>query len=282
MPARSLAQANDRVLLISADGKRFLVTLLPGGCFHTHMGKIAHDELIGNPLGRRVLSHLGHPFILLRPSIHDLLMNVKRVTQIIYPKEIGQILLKLDVGAGKRIIEAGSGSGALTIALAHCVQPDGLIYSYETRADMLKAARRNVERAGFADQVQWHQRDISEGFEQTNVDALFLDVREPWEYLSQVETALADGGFFGALLPTTNQVSELLAELQRRSAFISIEVLEMFLRRYKPVPQRLRPRDTMIGHTGYLVFARKIASDEAAGIAFTNTMSRTKRRQGET
>ena len=277
MPARSLAQANDRVLLISADGKRFLVTLLPGGCFHTHMGKIVHDELIGNPLGRRVLSHLGHPFILLRPSIHDLLMNVKRVTQIIYPKEIGQIMLWLDVGAGKRIIEAGSGSGALTIALAHCVQPDGLIYSYETRADMLKAARRNVERAGFADQVQWHQRDISEGFEQTNVDALFLDVREPWEYLSQVETALADGGFFGALLPTTNQVSELLAELQRRSAFISIEVLEMFLRRYKPVPQRLRPRDTMIGHTGYLVFARKIASDEAAGIAFTNTMSRKKR-----
>jgi len=253
-----VAHENDLVLLVAPDGKSHLVHLRAGNRFHTHRGIIDHDELIAKPLGRQILSHLKQPFMVLQPSIYDLLMNIKRASQVIYPKEIGQILLKLDIGSGKRVIEAGTGSGALTIALAHYVRPDGTVYSYEAREDMINLARRNLEMAGLWDRVQLVQRDISEGFTETDVDALFLDVREPWKYLRYVCIALGDGGFFGALVPTTNQVSSLLAEMARHP-FSSIEVLEILLRKYKPVAARLRPQDQMVGHTGFLIFARKVA-----------------------
>lgn len=256
--ALNSAQENDTVLLIAGDGKRYLLRLRAGDRFHTHKGVIEHNALIGQPLGRQVLSHLNHPFVVLRPSIHDLLMNLKRASQIVYPKEIGQILLRLDVCDGRRIIEAGTGSGALTMALAYSVRPHGRVYSYEAREDMINVARKNLAVAGLLDYVQLTQGDIAQGFGETDADALFLDVREPWDYLDQVLAALADGGFFGALVPTTNQVSWLLAGMERRP-FASIEVLEVLERHYKPVPARLRPQDVMVGHTGYLVFARKVA-----------------------
>ena len=255
-----LARENERVLLVSRDHKEYLVRLRKGDLFHTHRGVIAHDDLIDKPLGRVVLSRLGQPFMVLQPSIYDLLLHIKRTSQIIFPKEIGQILLRLDVASCHKIIEAGTGSGALTTALAQTIRDDGVIYSYEVRDDMLDIARRNLEACGLLHKVRLLQRDISEGFTETDADALFLDVREPWLYLQQVCTALSDGGFFGALVPTTNQVSWLLNELGRYP-FTNIEVLEILERHYKPVASRLRPEDRMIAHTGYLIFARKIAGN---------------------
>lgn len=249
---------------MSADGKRYVLLLRAGDRFHSHRGIIAHDDLIGQPFGRKVYSHLKHPFVILQPSIHDTLMDLHRVTQIIYPKDIGQILLKLDVGSGRRVIEAGTGSGALTIAMAHNVRPDGRVYSYEAREDMINVARRNLDTAGMLPYVELNHRDIAEGFTETDVDALFLDVREPQDYLGAVCEALADGGFFGALVPTTNQISDLLAAMAAYP-FTMIEVEELLLRKYKPVPQRLRPEDRMVAHTGYLIFARKLELDEDFG-----------------
>jgi len=254
----SVAHENDLVLVVARDGKRFMFRLRAGDRFHSHRGFLVHDELIDKPLGREVQSHLQQPFMVLRPSLHDLLMNIKRVSQIIYPKDIGQILLKLDAGNGRRIIEAGTGSGSLTIALAHAVQPDGMVYSYEAREDMVNVARRNIELVGLQDYVRLTRRDIREGFDETEVDAAFLDVREPWDYLPQVMDALANGGFFGSLVPTTNQVSWLLAEMARHP-LTSIEVMELLVRKYKPVAARLRPEDRMVAHTGFLIFARKYA-----------------------
>jgi len=256
--AANAAQESDTVLLIAGDRKRYLVRLRAGDRFHTHKGVIDHDALIGQPLGRQVFSHLNHPFVVLRPSIYDLLMNLKRASQVIYPKEIGPILLRLDVCDGRRIIEAGTGSGALTMALAYSVRPHGMVYSYEAREDMINVARKNLSVAGLSDYARLTQRDIAEGFDETDVDALFLDVREPWDYLDQALAALRDGGFFGALVPTTNQVSWLLAGMERRP-FSSVEVMEILERKYKPVPARLRPQDVMVGHTGFLIFARKIS-----------------------
>ena len=257
-----LAQEDDLVLLISQRGKRFLIRLKAGASQHTHRGVVQHDDLIGQPLGRQVSSHLGERFLALEPSTHDLMMNVRRNTQIIYPKEAGYILLKLNVYHGQRVIEAGSGSGSLALALARAVSPDGRVYSYENRPEMQRNALRNLKRAGLAEYVEFKTRDIVEGFDEADVDALFLDVRTPWDYLAPVRQALKGGGFFGALVPTTNQVSNLVAGLESYH-FGNIEVEELLLRAYKPIPQRLRPADRMVGHTGYLIFARKIEIGEA-------------------
>lgn len=252
-----LAAENDLVLMLSPDEKRFIIRLVPGAEFHTHHGRIRHDDILGQPLGRRIASHLGHPFVVLQPSTHDLIMNVGRSTTIMYPKEIGYALLKLGVGPGKRVIEAGTGSGALTAALAYYVQPNGRVFSYEAREEMQRLAIRNLTQLGLSDYVDFYIRDIATGFEQTHVDALFLDVREPWLYLAQAYAALKGGGFLGSLVPTTNQVADLLKGLAEH-AFADVEVAEIILRFYKPVAERVRPMDRLTAHTGYLVFARKV------------------------
>ena len=254
----SIASANDLVLLVSEDRKRFFVHLSPGTVFHTHKGQVSHDDIIGRPLGRVVRSHNDHAFLVLSPSIHDLSMNVRRATQIVYPKDIGYILMKLNIVPGTRVIEAGTGSGALTIALARYVSPGGRIYSYDMRDDMLRLAAKNLALAGLADAVDLKLRDISQGFDEEGVETVFLDVRTPWDYLPPTVAALRDGGFFGAILPTANQVIELLAGLES-GPWADIEVSELLLRTYKTVPGRFRPEDRLTPHTGFLIFARKLA-----------------------
>jgi tRNA (adenine57-N1/adenine58-N1)-methyltransferase len=254
----SVTKAQDLVLLLGKDGKRFIVRLTPGESLHTHRGFIKHDDMLGQPFGAQLTSHLGYPFYLLRPSIHDLIMNVKRESQIIYPKESGYVLLKMNILPGSRVIEAGTGSGAMTIALARGVMPSGRVYSYDRRQDMIDLATRNLSRVEVLDLVDLKCQGIAEGFDEKEVDALFMDVREPQLYVGRVKEALAPGSFFGALVPTTNQVSALLEELELRG-FVDLEVSEMLLRHYKTVAARLRPEDRMVAHTGYLVFARPLS-----------------------
>ncbi len=258
-----VARENDLVLLIGKDYKQFLIRLQPGDQLQTHRGCIQHDDLIGQPLGREVYSHLGYPFVVLEPSTFDLIRQLKRTTQIMYPKDIGYTLLKLSIVPGSRVIEAGTGSGGLTLALARAIGAQGRLYSYEVRPDVLRLAQKNLEALGLAGWVEFKLRDIAEGFDETDVDALFLDVRTPWAYLPQTLAALKDGGFFGAILPTANQVSDLTQALEEQQAFGQIEVEEILVRPYKPVPDRLRPVDRMIAHTGYLIFARKVNRDVA-------------------
>jgi tRNA (adenine57-N1/adenine58-N1)-methyltransferase len=254
------AQAGDLVFLFSQDYKTFQLILKPGARAHTHRGIVDHDDLIGQPLGRKVRSHTGKVFWVLEPSTYDLIRQAKRTTQIMYPKDIGYLLLRLNVMPGRRVIEAGTGSGGLTLALARAVAPDGMVYSYEYRAEIQDVARQNLEQLGLLPYCSLTVRDAAEGFDQTDVDALFYDMREPWGVLEQAHTALKGGGFFGAILPTTNQVAHLLHELPR-CGFAGIEVEELILRPYKAVPARLRPMDRMVAHTGYLVFARKILGE---------------------
>jgi tRNA (adenine57-N1/adenine58-N1)-methyltransferase len=135
------------------------------------------------------------------------------------------------------------------------------LFTYEERDDMHELARKNLERAGVLDVVELKQRDIRAGFDERNVDALFLDVREPWLFLAQAHAALKGGGFFGSLVPTTNQVTDILAEMDRLRGWTDIEVIEVLTRRYKPNAERLRPEDRMVAHTGFLVFARAVAKE---------------------
>jgi tRNA (adenine57-N1/adenine58-N1)-methyltransferase len=196
--------------------------------------------------------------LFLRPSTDDLVRDLKRTTQIIYPKDAGYILMKMRITPGSRVVEAGTGSGGLTLVFAQAVSPDGRVYSYEVRPEMQELARKNL-----ADFVDFKQRDIAEGFDEYGADALFLDLPNPWDYLAQAHSALSGGGFFGCILPTTNQVSSLIGALEEAS-FGLIEVEELLLRPYKAVPARLRPMDRMVAHTGYLVFARALIPLEAS------------------
>jgi tRNA (adenine57-N1/adenine58-N1)-methyltransferase len=257
-----IAQEDDWVVLVSPDHKRYTIRLSSEATFHTHKGHIQHSDIIGLPLGREITSHLGSPFLVLRPSLHDQIMNVRRASAIVYPKEIGLILLKMSIGPGCRVIEAGCGSGALTTALASMVRPTGRVHSYDSRDDMCKLTARNLAAMGLSEYVEIKCRDIALGFEQQNVNAVFLDVREPWDYLEQVREAIEPGGFFGALVPTVNQISRLLAALAEEG-FADTEVCELLLRPYKPVSGRLRPFDRMIAHTGYLIFSRPLVQPGA-------------------
>lgn len=249
--------AEGETVLIILGRKRFLMRLQRDQVQHTHHGLIRHDDLIGQLPGKSLTTHLGYPLVALRPSLHDMIMSIERASQIVYPKEIGYILLKLNVGPGCRVVEGGTGSGALTIALAYAVRPNGHVYSYEVREDMLRVAARNLADTGLQEWVELKQRDIATGFDERDADAVFLDVRTPWLYLRAARDALAAGGFFGAIVPTTNQVSELITALGN-NPFGDIEISEILLRSYKPVAARLRPVDRMVAHTGYLIFARRV------------------------
>ena len=253
----SRAREGDLAQLLSVGHRFFLLRLTPGEVLHTHKGVVKHDDLIGLPWGTQVYSHLGTPFYLLRPSLADLLKETRRNTQIMFPKDIGFVLVSLSIGPGQTVLEAGTGSGALTTALAFAVGREGRVISYERRPEMQRLARRNLRRVGLEDRVTFKLRDIAAGFDEREVDALFLDVPNPEDYVAQVREALKSGGFFGSLVPTTNQVSRLVAALQAHD-FAFIEVCEVLLRYYKPVPERLRPTDRMVAHTGYLIFARPV------------------------
>jgi tRNA (adenine57-N1/adenine58-N1)-methyltransferase len=251
------AQPDDLALLVGRDRKSFIVRLEPGAQLHTHRGVVGHDDLIGNPWGMQVSSHLGYPFLFLRPSTDDLVRDLKRTTQIVYPKDAGYILMKMRIAPGCRVVEAGTGSGGLGLVFAQAVSPTGHVYSYEVRPEMQALARENLARLGLTEFVAFKLRDVADGFDERDADALFLDLPNPWDYLAQAHEALAGGGFFGCILPTTNQVSRLIGALEQ-AHFGFIEVEELLLRPYKAVPARLRPMDRMVAHTGYLIFARAL------------------------
>lgn len=256
----SQPQFGDVVLLLDPEGKRIVTRLTPHQRIDSHLGYIQHDTIVERPYGSTVPTQLGETFILLRPSTLDLIMNLSRSTQIVYPKEIGYLLLKLNIYPGMRVVEAGTGSGAMTLALARMVQPHGKVYTYEERDEMQLNARKNLQRAGLDPYVEFRVRDIRAGFDERDADALFLDVREPWLFLAQAHAALAPGGFFGSLVPTTNQVSEMLAEFERMSNWVEIEVSELLHRKYKTNAERLRPDDRMVAHTGFIICARTVST----------------------
>jgi tRNA (adenine57-N1/adenine58-N1)-methyltransferase catalytic subunit len=270
MKNKATAQEEDLALLAGPRQKNFIVRLKSGERLQTHRGVLLHDDLIGKLWGSQVYSHLGRGFVLLQPSLADLLVETKRNTQIMYPKDIGFILVTMGIGPGQHVVEAGTGSGALTTALAYMVGPQGKVTTYETREDMHRLAQKNLSRIGLTDRVNFKLGNIGDGFDEEGVDAVFLDLPNPYDYLGQVRRALKPGGHFGTLLPTANQVTKLLIALNRER-FSFVEACELFLRYYQIHPDRFRPTDRMVAHTGYLIFARPVQHDPAALFEETET-----------
>ncbi len=244
-------------MLVGVKHKNHIFRLAAGQSMQTHRGEIPHDDLIGLPWGSIVKSHIGRTFHLLLPTVADLINELPRRTQIMYPKDIGFLLMAMGIEPGIIVGEAGTGSGAMTLALSTALGSSGHLYSFENHPDNLDLAKKNLQRFGYPERVTFRQHDIFEGLELVNLDAFFLDVPTPQDYVPQVRAALRPGGHFGSLVPTANQVMALLTALEKNK-FAFVEVVEILLRYYRPNPRRLRPTDRMIAHTGFLVFGRPV------------------------
>lgn len=251
-------QTGDLVQLIAERERHFIFRLQPGAKFQSHLGVIEHEALIGLPWGSRVQTHLGNVFTILQPQLDDLLRDIPRQTQIMYPKDIGYVLVTMGIGPGITVLEAGTGSGALTTAFAYMVGESGKVITYERNAKFLETARENLTTYGLAHRVEFRAQDLAEGIPEEQFQAAFLDLPDPENFIQIVRTVLIPGGILGCFLPTTNQVSTLITELKRNN-FENIEVSEILHRYYKPSATRLRPADKMVGHTGFLIFTRKYA-----------------------
>ncbi len=259
----ALAQDGDLVQLQGAGYKSHILRLKAGEVLQTHRGVIRHDAVIGQPWGARLQSHTGSPFYLFQPGLADLIRETKRTTQILYPKDIGYILLVMGVGPGKRVLEAGTGSGGLTTAFAYMVGETGKVISYERKPEVQALARSNLSRVGFENRVDFKLGDAAEGFAERDMDALFLDLPNPYDYIGQAKASLKGGGYLGIFVPTVNQVSRCLQTLKNQQ-FAFVEVCEILLRYFKTDWERLRPTDRMVAHTGFLIFGRSVfeTSDE--------------------
>ncbi len=247
----------DLIQLLGAGYKSHFIKLESGKKFETHRGIIQHDEIIGKPWGSLVHSHQGNPFYLMQPGLADIIKDLKRNTQIMYTKDIGYVVMIMGIGPGKVVLEVGTGSGALTCAFAYMVGDEGQVISYDQNDEIQKLAFNNLAKLGLEDRVIFKHGNAGDGFVERNLDAIFLDLQNPWDYLPQVKESLKPGGFFGSIMPTMNQVSNLIRGL-KYNGFAFIEVCEVLLRYYKTDWERLRPTDRMVAHTGFLVFGRSI------------------------
>ena len=250
-------EAGDLAEIVGRSHFHHIVKIEEGKEIQSHKGILKMDNLIGLRWGSIVKSHNGNTFFVLQPALNDILKDTPRNTQILYPKDIGFVLLSLSIGPGKTIVEAGTGSGALTTAFAYSVGATGHVYTYEAREEMQNIAIKNLKMNLLDDRVTFKLRNVEDGFDEKNVDAVFLDLPNSYDYIRQVKTALKPGGFFGSILPTTGQVEKLLRALIE-NGFSFTEVCEILIRYYRTDPDRFRPVDRMVGHTGYLIFSRSI------------------------
>lgn len=246
------------LILLHFDLRRqWLLRVERGREFHTHKGVLDLTQLIGLPFGSQIASSLGNPFWALRPTTHDLIMHSARRTQIMYPKDIGLILLKLALTSGSQVIEIGMGSGAMTVAAAMAVKPSGHVHTYEVRPEFAEIATKNLRRAAVSDYVTVHHDDASKGIEGSNYDAAIIDVGDPWPLLPLVHGVLAGGAPLVSFSPTMNQVEKTTSSLFQ-VGFMNIQTVECLLREIRAETGKSRPATMMVGHTGYMTFAQKV------------------------
>lgn len=260
----------DTVLIYTPDKKTYLVTVEEGKRMSTHLGELALGDAIGLEYGSAIYSSLKHPFLVLEPTLEDRMMKVKRFTQIIYPKDAAIIIMKTGIKSGMRVIECGAGSGSLTIALANAVAPGGRVFTYDRSERFLENAKRNVEAAGYGYVVEFKLREAGDGFDETGVDVVVLDLPSPWDGIPAAARALRGGGRIASLSPTYNQV-EKAAGILDSHGFVFLQTVEVLVRHIRVAYGKTRPEERMVSHTGFLTFGRKAlvkveaAAEEPAG-----------------
>ncbi|GAB3739528.1 tRNA (adenine-N1)-methyltransferase [Nocardiopsis nanhaiensis] len=256
----------DTVQLTDPKGRMHTITLREGGAFHSHKGKVAHDDLIGEPEGSVARSNTGTAYVALRPLLIDYTLSMKRGATIVYPKDAAQIMVEADIFPGARVIEAGAGSGAMSNWLLRAVGEQGMVHSYERRSDFAEIARKNVERFYGGPHPAWKLTvgDLVEELDETEVDRVFLDMLAPWECLDAVAKALIPGGLVCIYVATTTQLSRVVEEMREDERFYEPRSWETMLRTWHVEGLAVRPDHRMIGHTGFLVTARRLADGVTA------------------
>ncbi len=252
-----LLDDGERVLLIDAKQRRYLLTLRAGAQFHTHAGIVAHDALIGQPEGASVTGSTGRQFLVLRPTLADLVLKMPRGAQVIYPKDLAAILMEADVAPGVRVLEAGVGSGALSMAL---LRAGASVVGYELRPDFAQRARANVVAAlGPEAPYRVELRDVYDGIDERDLDRVLLDLPEPWRVLPHLPGALRSGGILCAYVPTINQTAELRRALDAEGLGLA-RTVEVLHRTWHVERRSVRPDHRMVGHTGFVTSARMLRS----------------------
>lgn len=242
-------------MLIDAKDRHYLITLKEGAAFHTHAGIVQHDDVIGVAEGSTVGSSSERSFLVLRPTLSDVVLKMPRGAQVIYPKDLGAILMQADIAPGQRVLEAGVGSGALSMTL---LRAGASITAYEIREDFARHAERNVhDLLGPDVDYRVEIRDVTEGIDEVDLDRVILDMPEPWAVVKHVEGALRPGGIFLAYLPTINQ-TQLVRESLREHAFGLEETVEILRRTWHVDGRSVRPDHRMVAHTGFLTSARRL------------------------
>ncbi len=247
----------DSVLFYLDPRKNWLLRVEAGKTFHLHRGYIKFDDVIGRDYGSVVTTNIGIKLVVLPPLPRDRAIKMGRQTNIVYPKDAGMILLLSGIGPGSVVIEAGTGSGALSSLLGYYVQPNGHVYSYEIREDFASSAQKNIEKAGVSKFVTIRNQDILSGIEDTNVDAVILDMVVPWEVVPLAYPVLKGGAVFVSFSPTIEQTQRTVAALEN-SHFTEIQTIELIQREILVRHGKTRPATRMIGHTGFVTSARKI------------------------
>lgn len=261
MPVQKIIKNGENILLFLNGKRSYLVKAERGKSFHTHKGIIEFDRLIGKRYGTSLVSSLGVEFTALAPALRDFVFKAQRKTQILYPKDIALIVMFGGIGTGCRVVEAGTGAGALTTALAFHVRPRGRVHSYEIRPEFQQVALKNLKKAKLDKYVELKNQDITLGIDEANVDAVILDLATPWLVIPHAYAALDGSKSIVSFSPTIDQVVKTVEALEE-NMFVDIGTFECFMRRMQVRRGRTRPQTLMTGHTGYVTYARKAIVDK--------------------
>jgi tRNA (adenine57-N1/adenine58-N1)-methyltransferase catalytic subunit len=263
-PRRGPLMPGEPVRLTDPKGRSHVITLRPGALFHTHRGSVSHDELIGAPDGNVVRSSGGTPYVVFRPLLADFTLSMKRGAAVVYPKDAAQIVAFADVFPGARVLEAGAGSGALSCWLLRAVGEQGTVTSFERRPDFAEIAQRNVEQFFGGLPPAWQLvngefggLDADPGL--ADYDRVVLDMLAPWDCVDATAAALAPGGLVCCYVATTTQLSRTVEALRGHGSFDEPAAWESLVRDWHVEGLAVRPGHRMVGHTGFLVTARRLA-----------------------
>jgi len=261
-------QDGEQALLIDQRGNRHLIFLRKGETFHSDRGWIVHDTIIGQPDGSWHRSSKGTRYLALRPTLAEYVLEMPRGAQVIYPKDLAIVMFWADIFPGARVLEAGMGSGALTLALLRAVGPEGKVVSYEQREDFCRRALANIHlRLGEVTNLAVRLRPVEEGLaEEEPVDRAVFDLPEPWRLVEPVARVLRSGGIFLSYVPTIIQAHQLSEALRHHPGYALVETFETLLRPWNIEGTSVRPFHRMVAHTGFITVARRVVPGEGTGL----------------